>query len=124
MTRSRTKTTPNQYTSIPFPLKALKLVLKDVQASTSSQKGKSAGGVSGQKTGGGDADIEEDDGVSVPSGYVHVQVHEYDYDEVGKLITRTKSGMTMIHWLRSELKWENSTSCRVSCLLVCVPQLS
>ncbi|WWC92624.1 uncharacterized protein L201_007583 [Kwoniella dendrophila CBS 6074] len=52
MTRSRTKTTPNQYTQIPFPLKAFKLILKDVQSEPGS-KGK------GKKS---DYDIEEDDG--------------------------------------------------------------
>ncbi|WWD20442.1 hypothetical protein CI109_104918 [Kwoniella shandongensis] len=51
MTRSRTKINPNQYTQIPFPLKALKLILKDVQAEpTAKGKGKA------------DLDIEEDDG--------------------------------------------------------------
>ncbi|KAK8849809.1 hypothetical protein IAR55_005145 [Kwoniella newhampshirensis] len=51
MTRSRTKLNPNQYSQIPFPLKALKLILKDVQAEPSSKgKGKA------------DLTIEEDDG--------------------------------------------------------------
>nr|XP_019043733.1 hypothetical protein I302_08314 [Kwoniella bestiolae CBS 10118]OCF22663.1 hypothetical protein I302_08314 [Kwoniella bestiolae CBS 10118] len=52
MTRSRTRTNPNQYTQIPFPLKAFKLILKDVQAEPGA-KGK------GKKV---DYDIEEDDG--------------------------------------------------------------
>lgn len=52
MTRSRTRAQPNTYTEIPFPVKALKLLLKDVQA-----EGK------GKKKGAAD-DIADDDGVS------------------------------------------------------------
>ncbi|OCF78060.1 hypothetical protein I204_02066 [Kwoniella mangroviensis CBS 8886] len=52
MTRSRTRNNPNQYTQIPFPLKAFKLILKDVQSEPGA-KGK------GKKV---DYDIEEDDG--------------------------------------------------------------
>ena len=74
MTRSRTKTctfdysvrrlslyspqAPNQYTQIPFPVKALKLLLKDVQT------------VGPRKTNTGkrrDIDVEEDDGVRLSS---------------------------------------------------------
>ncbi|ODN87698.1 hypothetical protein L198_06924 [Cryptococcus wingfieldii CBS 7118] len=56
MTRSRTKAHPNQYTQTPFPLKALKLILKDVQSETSGKgKGKGKG-----KT--VDLEIPEDDG--------------------------------------------------------------
>lgn len=54
MTRSRTKQTPNQYTQIPFPVKTLKLLLKDVQAEgkvTDKDKIKAAG-----------LDVAEDDG--------------------------------------------------------------
>ncbi|WVQ75750.1 hypothetical protein IAR50_005381 [Cryptococcus sp. DSM 104548] len=56
MTRSRTKAHPNQYTQTPFPLKALKLILKDVQ-SESSGKGKGKG-----KSKTVDLEIPEDDG--------------------------------------------------------------
>nr|XP_019009559.1 uncharacterized protein I206_06208 [Kwoniella pini CBS 10737]OCF48340.1 hypothetical protein I206_06208 [Kwoniella pini CBS 10737] len=52
MTRSRTRNNPNQFTQIPFPLKAFKLILKDVQ-SEPLQKDK------GKKV---DYDIEDDDG--------------------------------------------------------------
>ncbi|WRT69867.1 uncharacterized protein IL334_006858 [Kwoniella shivajii] len=52
MTRSRTKSHPNQYTQIPFPVKAFKLILRDVQ-SEPGVKGK------GKKI---DYDIDEDDG--------------------------------------------------------------
>jgi hypothetical protein len=56
MTRSKTKNSPNEYTSVPFPLKAFKLLLKDVQHQDSgSKKGK------GKAL---DLEIEEDDGVS------------------------------------------------------------
>ena len=74
MTRSRTKTctfdysvrrfslynpqAPNQYTQIAFPVKALKLLLKDVQT------------VGPRKTNTGkrrDIDVEEDDGVRLSS---------------------------------------------------------
>ncbi|EAL18781.1 hypothetical protein CNBI0420 [Cryptococcus deneoformans B-3501A] len=51
MTRSRTRHTPNQYTQIPFPLKALKLILKDVQSEPTSAKKATTG-----------LDIEDDDG--------------------------------------------------------------
>ncbi|WVQ84827.1 hypothetical protein IAT38_006984 [Cryptococcus sp. DSM 104549] len=51
MTRSRTRTNPNQFTQIPFPLKALKLILKDVSSEpTAGGKGKT------------DLEIDEDDG--------------------------------------------------------------
>lgn len=55
MTRSRTRSTPTTYTSVPFPVKALKLLLKDVSAE---------GGGGGKKKGGAayDGEIEEDDG--------------------------------------------------------------
>lgn len=55
MTRSRTRAQPNTYTEIPFPVKALKLLLKDLQA---EGKGKSKGTA---------ADIADDDGVSFDS---------------------------------------------------------
>ncbi|WWC66093.1 uncharacterized protein I303_108715 [Kwoniella dejecticola CBS 10117] len=52
MTRSRTRNNPNQFTQVPFPLKAFKLILKDVQSEpTQKGKGKSA-----------DYNIDEDDG--------------------------------------------------------------
>ncbi|KIR36656.1 hypothetical protein I352_01614 [Cryptococcus deuterogattii MMRL2647] len=51
MTRSRTRQTPNQYTQIPFPVKALKLILKDVQSEPTSAKKPTSG-----------LDIEDDDG--------------------------------------------------------------
>jgi len=60
MTRSRAKKTPNQYTSIPFPLKALKIILKELHLykSTGAGKGK------GMKIGDDGALFAEDDGVS------------------------------------------------------------
>jgi hypothetical protein len=60
MTRSRAKKTPNQYTSIPFPLKALKIILKELHLykSTGAGKGK------GMKVGDDGALFAEDDGVS------------------------------------------------------------
>lgn len=45
---------PNHYTQIPFPLKALKLILKDVQSEPTSAKKTTSG-----------LDIEDDDGVRV-----------------------------------------------------------
>ncbi|ORX37597.1 armadillo-type protein [Kockovaella imperatae] len=51
MTRSKTKIDANEYTSIPFPLKAFKLILKDVQVIGPKGKGEDV------------AAIEEDDGV-------------------------------------------------------------
>lgn len=45
---------PNQYTQIPFPLKALKLILKDVQSEPTSAKKPTSG-----------LDIEDDDGVRI-----------------------------------------------------------
>ncbi|WVR07905.1 hypothetical protein IAU60_004948 [Kwoniella sp. DSM 27419] len=53
MTRSRTKTAPHQYTRVAFPVKALKLILKDVQAEP---------GTKGKGKGKADYDIDEDDG--------------------------------------------------------------
>ena len=60
ITRSRAKKTPNQYTSIPFPLKALKIILKEshLYKSTGAGKGK------GMKIGDDGALFAEDDGVS------------------------------------------------------------
>lgn len=52
MTRSRARTTPTTYTSVPFPVKALKLLLKDVSSEPTKTKG-------GKKY---DGEIEEDDG--------------------------------------------------------------
>ncbi|ORY34633.1 armadillo-type protein [Naematelia encephala] len=57
MTRSRTKISPNQYTQIPFPLKALKLLLKDVQ-----NVGSKGGGGGKGKGKGKDVELDEDDG--------------------------------------------------------------
>ncbi|KAL7425284.1 hypothetical protein Q5752_000972 [Cryptotrichosporon argae] len=56
MTRSKAKKTPPRYSQIPFPLKALKLLLKDVQA-----MGKKAGTGAGKQTA-DDLVIEDDDG--------------------------------------------------------------
>lgn len=56
MTRSRTRDAPNRYTQVPFPLKALKLLLKDVHCTQGGgKKGKGGAGLEG---------VEEDDGVS------------------------------------------------------------
>ncbi|KAJ7070709.1 ARM repeat-containing protein [Mycena amicta] len=53
MTRSRTKTSPHEFSSIPFPVKALKLLLHDVHA----------GGESATITAQGDTfDVDSDDG--------------------------------------------------------------
>ncbi|KAM6498769.1 Armadillo-type fold, partial [Amanita muscaria] len=54
MTRSRTKKTPHEFTSVPFPVKALKLLVREIQS----------GGESATITArGGDAvDVESDDG--------------------------------------------------------------
>ncbi|KAG6896763.1 hypothetical protein C0992_006277, partial [Termitomyces sp. T32_za158] len=57
MTRSRTKKTPIEFTSIPFPVKALKLVLRDVQSSGDSATISARGGAATN-------DIDSDDGVS------------------------------------------------------------
>ena len=59
MTRSRAKKTPNQYTSIPFPLKALKIILKELHLykTTGAGKGK------GKKVGDDGVLYAEDDGV-------------------------------------------------------------
>jgi hypothetical protein len=58
MTRSRTSINPNEFTTISFPLKALKLILKDVQHVQTSSK-PSMGGAKAADLG-----IDEDDGVS------------------------------------------------------------
>lgn len=50
MTRSKTKSNPNQFTQIAFPVKALKLILHDVQNIGQGKGGKAP------------ADVEEDDG--------------------------------------------------------------
>ncbi|KAK1923454.1 armadillo-type protein [Papiliotrema laurentii] len=52
MTRSRTKSTPIQYAQIPFPVKALKLILKDVQH-VGTKKGSTAAA---------DLELDDDDG--------------------------------------------------------------
>ena len=60
MTRSRTRDAPDRYTQVPFPVKALKLLLKDVQGLQGGKgkkgPGAGAGGVEG---------VDEDDGVSL-----------------------------------------------------------
>jgi hypothetical protein len=56
MTRSRTRNAPDRYTQVPFPLKALKLLLKDVHGMQ--------GGKKGGKSGAGLEGVAEDDGVS------------------------------------------------------------
>ncbi|KDQ62857.1 hypothetical protein JAAARDRAFT_146629 [Jaapia argillacea MUCL 33604] len=53
MTRSRTKTTPVQFTSVPFPVKALKLLLHDLH---------SGGESATLNTQGEDLDVDSDDG--------------------------------------------------------------
>ncbi|KAI9638767.1 armadillo-type protein [Dioszegia hungarica] len=53
MTRSKARAAPPKYTQIPFPVKALKLLLKDLQA---------LGGKKGSAGGRDDPEIEEDDG--------------------------------------------------------------
>ncbi|KIM47710.1 hypothetical protein M413DRAFT_62252 [Hebeloma cylindrosporum] len=52
MTRSRTKTTPHEFTRIPFPVKALKIILHDVHS----------GGESATFSARGVADVDSDDG--------------------------------------------------------------
>jgi hypothetical protein len=82
MTRSRAKKTPNQYTSIPFPLKALKIILKELHLykSTGAGKGK------GMKVGDDGALFAEDDGVSVLFGRTEDSADD----------CRMKSGMMMM----------------------------
>jgi len=52
MTRSRTKTLPHEFTSIPFPVKALKILVHDLRS----------GGESAAISGQGEFDVESDDG--------------------------------------------------------------
>ena len=82
MTRSRAKKTPNQYTSIPFPLKALKIILKELHLykTTGAGKGK------GKKVGDDGVLYAEDDGVSGPFVQMGVSVlteqdEEWDDDD-------------------------------------------
>jgi hypothetical protein len=51
-------TAPHEFTSIPFPVKALKLILHDVQS------GGDAAAISAAQT--GPRDVDSDDGVSPP----------------------------------------------------------
>jgi len=55
MTRSRTRTTPTEFTSIPFPAKALKLLLHDVQSGGESATISAQGGADTY-------DVDSDDG--------------------------------------------------------------
>jgi hypothetical protein len=63
---------PARYEQIPFPVKALKLLLKDLQALSGNKK-------SGWK--GMDAEIEEDDGVSffLPLQFPPFSFHFFHY---------------------------------------------
>ncbi|KAG5349551.1 hypothetical protein C0989_003209 [Termitomyces sp. Mn162] len=58
MTRSRTRKTPTEFTSIPFPVKALKLILRDLQSRGESVTTSPQGGPTTDN-------IESDDGVSI-----------------------------------------------------------
>jgi hypothetical protein len=70
MTRSRTLATPNEYTRVTFPVKALKLLLKDVQDGGKGKKGP------------GGADIADDDGVSCRFGLqTDIQDEEWNDDD-------------------------------------------
>lgn len=60
VTRSRAKTNPARYTRTPFPIKCLKLILKELQTFKSSAGGK------GKKVSSGTIDVEDDDGVGRP----------------------------------------------------------
>ncbi|KAJ7610789.1 armadillo-type protein [Roridomyces roridus] len=67
MTRSRTKISPHEFTSIPFPVKAMKLLLHDVQsggeaATFTAQAGSDAAGVYDVDSDDGDEDWAEEDG--------------------------------------------------------------
>jgi hypothetical protein len=64
MTRSRTKSSPNQYTAAPFPLKALKIILKELQSYKSTGAGK---GKSKQVDNSAFDNLDEDDGVCAVS---------------------------------------------------------
>lgn len=98
MTRSRTKVAPNRYTLIPFPVKALKLILHDVQMQEGG-KGKEKG--KGKATA-DDLDIDEDDGVSGIIPYLHPAL----------TIRRMMNGMmTIPSATRTQL--ENLTICHV-----------
>ncbi|KAG6872765.1 hypothetical protein C0995_006804 [Termitomyces sp. Mi166 len=63
MTRSRTKKTPTEFTSISFPLKALKLILRDVQSGGESATISARGGAATDDIGSddGDEDWTEED---------------------------------------------------------------
>ncbi|TEB38615.1 ARM repeat-containing protein [Coprinellus micaceus] len=56
MTRSRTKTTPHEFTQIPFAVKALKIIIHDLQSGGESATIAAAGGFK-------NVDVESDDGV-------------------------------------------------------------
>jgi hypothetical protein len=59
ITRSRAKKTPPKYTSIPFPLKALKIILKELHLYKSNGAGKGKG----KQVGLDGTLFEDDDGV-------------------------------------------------------------
>lgn len=63
ITRSRAKSTPSTYTACPFPLKALKLILKELQSYKTSGAGKGKGK---QVDNSAFDNLDEDDGVSQP----------------------------------------------------------
>ena len=60
MTRSRTRATPNEYTRVHFPVKALKLLLKDV-ADTGKGKDKKGAGLDDIADDDGDEEWDDDD---------------------------------------------------------------
>lgn len=62
MTRSRMKSTPTQYTQIPFPVKALKLILKDL----SSEPAKGKGDAANVEEDDGDEEWDDDDPLGTP----------------------------------------------------------
>jgi hypothetical protein len=102
MTRSRTKSSPNQYTAAPFPLKALKLILKELQSYRTTGAGKGKGK---QVDNSALDNLDEDDGVSLDFAGLKFVI----------LMVRMRSGTMMMIW---EMRRGSSTSYPVSlCIL-------
>lgn len=102
MTRSRTKSSPNQYTAAPFPLKALKLILKELQSYKTTGAGKGKGK---QVDNSALDNLDEDDGVSLDFAGLNYEI----------LMVRMRNGTMMMIW---EMRRESSTSYPVSlCIL-------
>ncbi|KAF8913175.1 armadillo-type protein [Gymnopilus junonius] len=65
MTRSRTKTTPHEFTTIPFPVKALKIVLHDIQSDGDAATLTAQGNVYDVESDDGDEDWAEEDNANL-----------------------------------------------------------